>query len=240
MSALSRRGGAGAGDPNHPSLKLDPNATYNPFPPQSTYLPKIESSEKPHPNQVVKIIIVIGAIIGLLLFLLAGWALFQHFKRKNRITIDIRRRESFVGTSPFFPRRFRGSSGWREIYSSNDPSHHHSDHPHNDPNNLYGNEAFEMSRDFNRSNVNLPSSYKQQEIEEEGQEEGGQEEGGQEEGGQEEGGQEEGGQEEGGQEEGGKAEEDKEEEGKDHFINSPHESYHPQHSSTQNSLLTQK
>jgi hypothetical protein len=98
----------------------------------------------------VKIIIVIGAIIGLLLFLLAGWALFQHFKRKNRITIDIRRRESFVGTSPFFPRRFRGSSGWREIYSSNDPSHHHSDHPHNDPNNLYGNEAFEMSRDFNR------------------------------------------------------------------------------------------
>ncbi|POW17415.1 hypothetical protein PSHT_06448 [Puccinia striiformis] len=176
---LSKRGGAGAGDPNHPSLyvltafliehilsrigKVDPHATYNPFPPESTYLPDVSRSANSDSNKGVKTIIIVGSIFGLLSFLLVAWTLFRYCRRRK--STSNRSRESHGGRQPLFSRLSRGP-GWREMPP--DPDHDNFDEQGDiRGDHIYGNEVFEMSREFNQSDYDIPFSSKQLESDDE-------------------------------------------------------------------------
>ncbi|KAA1137428.1 hypothetical protein PGTUg99_012700 [Puccinia graminis f. sp. tritici] len=169
MSAriLSKRGGAGAGDPNHPALKADPNATYKPFPPESSYLPGLGRSENSGASRGLKIILALALIFGLLSFLLVGWTLFRYCKRKR--IANIRKREASVGNRPLFSRRSRGP-GWRELPPDHDHDDADADRDSGGQDQIYGHEVFEMSREFNQSNYDLPFSSKHLQFEDEHEE----------------------------------------------------------------------
>ncbi|OAV90605.1 hypothetical protein PTTG_12252 [Puccinia triticina 1-1 BBBD Race 1] len=160
---LNKRGGAGAGDPNYPALKADPNATYNPFPPESTYLPGLGRTGKSNSSRGLKIIAALAAIFGGISFLLVGWALVRYFQRKKRANIS--RPDSSVGSRPLFSRQSRGP-GWRELPPDLDRDDS-DDRGGGGKDQIYGHEVFEMSREFNQSNYDLPFSTKQLEFEDE-------------------------------------------------------------------------
>ncbi|KNZ58816.1 hypothetical protein VP01_1857g4 [Puccinia sorghi] len=179
VGLLSKRGGAEAGDPNHPALsKANPNVTYNPFPPQSSYLPESRSSSDfpattgvEYMSYRAKMIAILGSISGLLSILLVGWTVFRCCQRKRKAMA--RKRESSFGSRRLFPPLSR-AAGWRDLPPHRDGHYPDDDHSVDGPSGaaphqpIYGNEVFEMSKDFNRSNYDLPfSSAKQQEYEDE-------------------------------------------------------------------------
>lgn len=150
LKTHSKRGGAGAGDPNHPSLKADPNATYNPYPPKSTYLSGVQGFENSGSNRSIIAIITPVSIFGFLLIVISGWAFLRYRRKKTKV--NLKRSLYSIRTKSAFSRQSRGRD-WNEMPDDSDDVDHDGIH---DQDELERHEAFEMSHEFNYSSITLP------------------------------------------------------------------------------------
>lgn len=107
-----------------------------------------------------KMIAILGSISGLLSILLVGWTVFRCCQRKRKAMA--RKRESSFGSRRLFPPLSR-AAGWRDLPPHRDGHYPDDDHSVDGPSGaaphqpIYGNEVFEMSKDFNR--CKFPRSY---------------------------------------------------------------------------------
>ncbi|MBW0492670.1 hypothetical protein O181_032385 [Austropuccinia psidii MF-1] len=137
--SLHRRGGAGAGDPNHPALQLDPTATYKPSPPQSTYVDGVVVSEHTGISKVF-IVVAIISFMAFVLIVAIAWILYWRYFKKTAIGIATQKSQ-FASRFHWFYRLKLPHNGWKKMPEMNDPD--------GEEEQIYGQDAFEMNHDFN-------------------------------------------------------------------------------------------